>query len=537
MPKVKDEQFLKRLEEDIQQLDINDEDETNNEDGENEGTSGPAEECVRLKDGIDMSDLTVNNNDCDERRRTTKGFSFEVMGEGMSDARMPSEKNYFDAGDTMAMNEQDPDKIQDLCKSHWNPELNEDDAEFFYQEEAFKKKALTMEDITEEKDGGVMKKVLQQGQGQVVPKNALVRIHYNAFHEHSKTTFDSSRLRGQEQRFQLGNGDVVAGMDLAVSTMRKGELSSYIVQPAYAYGEMGCAPRIPGNMPIMYEIELMNYFESEGSERFFAMNRKERTEVTFKEMCKYVRGDKDAAKEFFNRRSYRDAIGRYLRCIKVLEEWSLSDEEEESEQQNLLRIMYLNTAQCFLHLCRPGRTVVYAKKALYLNQEDVKAMFKVGKAFRLLGEYDKARKYLMDAKKIKPMNAEIGQELEELENSKKHYNALEREQCRKMFSGKDGLLGAVPKATNTSAANGEENKENGGAEGGAATPSDDFKNSVNRRLDDFLKDSDLVEILAGNGNRMFDFELGYICERAQKLGLFYRTHGLDIYLTKKEGPK
>ena len=42
-------------------------------------------------------------------------------------------------------------------------------------------------------------------------------------------------------------GECIAGWDVAVSTMRKGELSRFLVSPAYAYGELGCPPRIPPN--------------------------------------------------------------------------------------------------------------------------------------------------------------------------------------------------------------------------------------------------------------------------------------------------
>ena len=42
--------------------------------------------------------------------------------------------------------------------------------------------------------------------------------------------------------FHLG---FLAGFDVAVGTMRKGEISKYLFSPDYAYREMGCPPRIP----------------------------------------------------------------------------------------------------------------------------------------------------------------------------------------------------------------------------------------------------------------------------------------------------
>jgi FK506-binding protein 6 len=55
-------------------------------------------------------------------------------------------------------------------------------------------------------DGGVLKKMLHVGIGEDVPERALVRVHYNGYLEYSDEPYDSSRLRGKQQQFVLGNG-------------------------------------------------------------------------------------------------------------------------------------------------------------------------------------------------------------------------------------------------------------------------------------------------------------------------------------------
>ena len=42
--------------------------------------------------------------------------------------------------------------------------------------------------------------------GEDVPERALVRVHYNGYLEYSDEPYDSSRLRGKQQQFVLGNG-------------------------------------------------------------------------------------------------------------------------------------------------------------------------------------------------------------------------------------------------------------------------------------------------------------------------------------------
>ena len=61
-----------------------------------------------------------------------------------------------------------------------------------------------MEDLTG--DGGVLKKVLRQGIGPMVPEGAIVRVHYNGYLEYSDEPYDSSRLRNRQQQFALGKG-------------------------------------------------------------------------------------------------------------------------------------------------------------------------------------------------------------------------------------------------------------------------------------------------------------------------------------------
>ena len=42
-------------------------------------------------------------------------------------------------------------------------------------------------------------------------------------------------------------GEVILGWDVAVATMKKSELARILVAPKYAFGSMGCPPRIPPN--------------------------------------------------------------------------------------------------------------------------------------------------------------------------------------------------------------------------------------------------------------------------------------------------
>eukprot|EP00731_Ephydatia_muelleri_P036688 Em0305g8a len=94
-------------------------------------------------------------------------------------------------------------------------------------------------------DGGVLKKTITQGVGAEAPEGAIVRVHYNGYLEYSDEPYDSSRLRNRLHQFRLGGGEVLLGWEIGVKTMRKNEKAEFLLSPKYAFGCMGCPPRIP----------------------------------------------------------------------------------------------------------------------------------------------------------------------------------------------------------------------------------------------------------------------------------------------------
>ena len=42
-------------------------------------------------------------------------------------------------------------------------------------------------------------------------------------------------------------GEVIPGWEVAVKSMRRNERSQFLISPDYAFGKIGCPPRIPPN--------------------------------------------------------------------------------------------------------------------------------------------------------------------------------------------------------------------------------------------------------------------------------------------------
>ena len=106
--------------------------------------------------------------------------------------------------------------------------------------------ATTAEDITIEKDGGVLKEKMVEGRGTDNPWTGdKVFVHYVGTLTDG-TKFDSSRDRGEKFSFNLGKSEVIKGWDLGVATMKIGEKSMFTIKADYGYGSAGSPPKIPG---------------------------------------------------------------------------------------------------------------------------------------------------------------------------------------------------------------------------------------------------------------------------------------------------
>uniref|UniRef100_A0A0P4WFD0 peptidylprolyl isomerase n=1 Tax=Scylla olivacea TaxID=85551 RepID=A0A0P4WFD0_SCYOL len=123
-------------------------------------------------------------------------------------------------------------------------------------------------DITPNKDGGVLKEVLQSGEGEEGPLHGdKVYVHYVGTLLEDGSKFDSSRDRGERFSFTLGKGEVIKAWDLGVASMKKGELARLTCRSDYAYGEQGSPPKIPANATLVFEVELFEWHGEDLSQK------------------------------------------------------------------------------------------------------------------------------------------------------------------------------------------------------------------------------------------------------------------------------
>lgn len=97
---------------------------------------------------------------------------------------------------------------------------------------------------------------VQEGTGPSPTKGQTALVHYVGTLTNGKK-FDSSRDRGKPFAFRVGVGQVIAGWDEGVGSMKVGGIRKLIIPSALGYGAAGAGSDIPPHATLLFEVELI----------------------------------------------------------------------------------------------------------------------------------------------------------------------------------------------------------------------------------------------------------------------------------------
>ncbi|XP_010739761.2 inactive peptidyl-prolyl cis-trans isomerase FKBP6 [Larimichthys crocea] len=284
-------------------------------------------------------------------------------------------------------------------------------------------------------DGGIMKEVVQPGDGPPVPQNASVLIHYSGFLEYSDRPFETTTHLRYPRMLKLGREVTLAGLDLCLLTMKKGEFSRFLLEPQYAYGDLGCPPLIPAAAVVLYEIQIIDYLDSGQVDDFIALSPEEQNSVPLQRLVEVVNTVRSFGNRCFNQSQYEKAKDRYKQAVMLLGNRETQSDADKDRIRAALLPLYLNLSLTELRLDSPHKALKYGNKALEIDSANTKALFRCGQAYLELHEYKSAHGCLLTAQAKKPFDSDINNLLrkvaicykDSLDNQKDMYSKMFRD--------------------------------------------------------------------------------------------------------------
>uniref|UniRef100_A0A672J2U0 peptidylprolyl isomerase n=1 Tax=Salarias fasciatus TaxID=181472 RepID=A0A672J2U0_SALFA len=224
-------------------------------------------------------------------------------------------------------------------------------------------------------DGGILKEVVQPGEGPHVPRNASLIMHYSGYLEYCSQPFETTKNFKYPPMLKLGREVTLPGMELGVLTMQKGEFSRFLFQPSYAYGAIGCPPMIPASAVVLFEIHVIDFLDSGQVDDFYEMSPNAASFSMLLEVVGTLRGFGNLC---FAKSRYDNAKGLYKQALVLLGNRETQDEAEKERIRTALLLLYLNLSLTELRLDSPHKALKYSNKALEIDSANTKALYRSG---------------------------------------------------------------------------------------------------------------------------------------------------------------
>jgi FK506-binding protein 4/5 len=256
------------------------------------------------------------------------------------------------------------------------------------------------EDLSDEKDGSIVKRTFTVGSGYTTP-NEGSRVVINL-----KVTDAGDDTKVYDKRdkleFELGEAidcNIPSSVETALLKFKQEEKSVLKLKSHKAWSCCGNKQLgIPGGSDLKYEIELLSF---EKAKEAWQLNGKEKLEQS--EL------NKSKGAEFFKAGKYPSAIKKYNKVLEFLNGETFDLEEETAMSKKLQLATHLNLALCELKTKEFRKAIKSCEKALELDAQNEKAMFRTASAYFGLSEFSDVVKWAQKTMEVNKDNKEAAQ--------------------------------------------------------------------------------------------------------------------------------
>ncbi|KAG6734855.1 hypothetical protein I3843_01G280800 [Carya illinoinensis] len=126
-------------------------------------------------------------------------------------------------------------------------------------------------------DGGVIKTVVSQAKADAIAPTEDLPLVDGVLADNGEV-FDTTHEDNTVFSFELGKGTVIKAWDIALRTMKVGEVAKVTCKPEYAYGSAGSPPDIPPDATLIFEVQLVACRPRKGSSLGSASEERTRLE-------------------------------------------------------------------------------------------------------------------------------------------------------------------------------------------------------------------------------------------------------------------
>lgn len=275
----------------------------------------------------------------------------------------------------------------------------------------------------------VKKKILKEGEGTVTAnEGATVTIRYTAMLEDA-TVFERKGLDGEQPlQFITDEEQVIAGLDRAVSTMKKNECALITVSPEYGSGSTEVKMDLSSVQPsstILYEVEMLDFVREKAP---WEMSTPERIEAAGRK--------KEEGNQLFKIGKYQRAAKKYEKAVDYVSQDAPYTDDDEKIVKPLRLSCWSNGAACCLKLKSLREAIDLCSKILDVESCNLKALYRRAQAYMGVAELLSAELDIKKALELDPQNREVKLMQKNLKQLQEKSDKRDAKLYRSMFSSK-----------------------------------------------------------------------------------------------------